>query len=87
MEQISTVRDLIDLWPSRRQLAADVGATEARVHKWAQTGSIPPKYHLSLVEAGRARGLPVSADLVVRIHAPRPAAEGEVLAPDSRGAA
>lgn len=71
MEQISTVRDLIDIWPSRKDLAGDIGASVARVHKWAQAGAIPARFHQLLLDAAVRRGLPVTAEIIVRIHAPR----------------
>lgn len=66
----TTVRELIDLWPSRRELADDIGTTVERVQKWARFQSIPAKYHLAVLEAAERRGLAVTADLIVRLHAP-----------------
>lgn len=79
----TTIRDLINLWPSRAMLAADLTAglpgrtvTAGQVHKWAAHGSIPPRYHAALICAGQARGLSVDAALVVQLHAPRAAGSG-----------
>lgn len=71
MEQISTIRALVALWPTRQDFADEVGVPLARVHKWITTGAVPAKHHLAIVNAGEARDLPVSADLVVRLHAPQ----------------
>ena len=77
MEKISSIRDLVNLWPTRFELARDListcsslKVTEAQVHKWAKNGSIPPKYHHSILKAGRARGFNFDADLIVELHAP-----------------
>jgi hypothetical protein len=69
MEQISSVRDLIDLWPARKGLADACGVPVARVHKWAEVGSIPAKYHLAVLNSALGAGYPVTADLMVRLHA------------------
>jgi hypothetical protein len=69
MEQISTIRALVGLWPSRAEFADDAGAPVSRVHKWVTANAIPAKHHLAIIEAGRGRGLPVSADLMVALHA------------------
>lgn len=69
MDEISTVRAVIDLWPSRKALAEAVGASVAAVHKWAQAGAIPARFHQSVIDAGQAQGLPLTAEMMVRLHA------------------
>lgn len=76
MEKISTVSDLIALWPRRADLASDI--TQALggrstvsvdvVHKWARSGSIPARFHFALLSAARDRGFEVTAELIVRVH-------------------
>lgn len=73
MQSSLTVRDIIDLWPSRAALAEDITAdddpvTLATVHKWAQRGSIPSRYHAELLRAATDRAIPLSADDVVAAH-------------------
>ena len=73
MAEISTIPDLIDLWPSRRELADDCSTAEDavtvdRVHKWAKAHSIPAKYHLRIVQASARRGFPVTAMCLARLH-------------------
>lgn len=77
MENISSIRDLINLWPTRADLASDIGkachalkATTAQVHKWAETQSIPAKYHQAILFAAGERGFSITADLIVRLHHP-----------------
>jgi len=79
MDDVSSIRDLINLWPRRADLAADIAgrapwlriSTQA-VHKWAENGSIPARYHHAVLESAGARGFPVTADLIVRLHARPP---------------
>lgn len=75
MEKISTIRDLIDLWPRRADLASDLSALMAprcvsaeRIHKWAATGSIPAGYHAAVITAAVHRGFGVTAETIVRLH-------------------
>lgn len=77
MEAISSIRDLVNLWPTRSSLVEDLRifspgmkVTTARVHKWAENGSIPAKYQFSVLTAGRHRGFSITADLIVKLHAP-----------------
>ena len=65
---IETVKDLIDLWPTRKVLAEDVATTKERVDKWAQTGSIPARFHAAVLRAATVRGFEVTADDIVRMH-------------------
>ena len=78
MDKISSIRDLVNLWPTRSELAQDLMSacsslkvTTAQVHKWAEKGSIPSKYHHPMLMAGRGRGFGITADLIVSLHAPK----------------
>lgn len=65
-----TIKALIDLWPTRATCAHDVGVTKSRVDKWAQSNSIPARYHRRVVESAKVRGFAgVSADLLADLHA------------------
>lgn len=68
MTEPSTITALIDLWPARRDLAADIGVMTDRVHKWAKSNAIPARFHLRVVMAAEERGFPVTAELMVRLH-------------------
>lgn len=73
MSKPSTIRSLIELWPSRREMAADVSVpfdevTAERVHGWVKSGSIPARYHRRIVLAAQKRGLAVDADLLADLH-------------------
>jgi len=65
----STIRDVIDSWPKRLDLASDLGTSVDRIHKWVRSNTIPPKYHQALLLAAQRRGFDLSADDLVRIHA------------------
>jgi len=69
MSNPSSFRDLIAQWPSRDVFAEDIGVGVASVHKWAKTGSVRARYFQRIVDAGQARGLPVSPELLVRLAA------------------
>lgn len=77
MEQISTVRGLVSLWPGRSEFAADCGVPLERVHGWVRANSIPARYHAEVLRAACARQLSVSAFDLVRIHDKASASEGE----------
>lgn len=69
MSTPASIRAIIDMWPARRDLASDVQVSADRVHKWAQVGAIPARYHFAVITAGQARGFDVTADLMARLHA------------------
>lgn len=69
MEKISTIRDLVELWPTRAEFASDLGVPIARVHKWVSANTIPAKYQRAVVDSGSGRGIAVTADLIVNLHA------------------
>lgn len=79
MDNISSIRGLIDLWPKRSDLASDLTSLLGRsvstdsVHKWAANGGIPAKYQRGVVIAGRERGFPIDAELMLELHHPRDA--------------
>lgn len=56
MKQTHPITDLIDSWPTRQALADEVGASVDAVHKWANSGRIPPGYQLAVSDAAIARG-------------------------------
>lgn len=78
MENISIISDLmtyknistlIAAWPTRAMLASDLGLSVDRVHKWAQSGTIPARYQLGVLEAATRRAIPLTADELVRLNA------------------
>jgi hypothetical protein len=43
-QQINSFRELIELWPSREGMAADIGAKSSAVSKWWQRDSVPAEW-------------------------------------------
>jgi len=68
MERISTVRDLVALWPSRLDFAVEINVPVDRVHKWITSDSIPAKHHQTILDCAEGHSLPVSASDLVAIH-------------------
>lgn len=73
MQQEPTVKDIVDLWPSRAALAADIDSasdpvTVAQINKWAQRGTIPSPYHARILRAAEARGFAITAAQIVAAH-------------------
>lgn len=55
-KQPGSARELIDLWPTHRLLAEDVGVSQWRVAKWHQRSSIPPEHWAPVIRAAAQRG-------------------------------
>lgn len=51
-----TFVDVINFWPSRPQLAHDLGLTIGQVQKWADRDRIPSEHWNALIEAAGKRG-------------------------------
>lgn len=54
--------DILGRWPSRKELAEDIGKGVIVVHRWHQRKSIPAEYDLDLVEAASKRGIGLSLE-------------------------
>lgn len=75
MTSILTIRDLIASWPTRRDLAEQIGASVEIVHKWAAFGRIPADWQAAVLAAAQSRGIDVSAEWMIAQHARSEAAE------------
>lgn len=51
---------IIDLWPSRQDMADDAGVDLYAVHRWYQRAAIPGKHDARLLAAAERRGLPLT---------------------------
>lgn len=75
MDEISTVKQLIDRFPTRQALAAAVSrlggvpVSADRVHGWARFGSIPARFHRAVVLAAAEFGIGATADMLDALHA------------------
>lgn len=63
------VRSFIALWPTRADLASEIGVSKEVVHKWAQRGSIPAEHHLAVFNAAARRGFTSDPLVLPRLHA------------------
>ena len=64
------VRDIISLWPTRRELADEIGAKVAAVHKWAAANRIPSDWQYKVVQAANRRGFTeVTSEAMLIAHA------------------
>jgi hypothetical protein len=73
MDNTLTVRNIVDLWPSRLALADDIHTeddpvTLATVHKWVQRSSIPSRYHAAVLRSALRRDIALSAGVLVAAH-------------------
>lgn len=59
-------QEIIEKWPSRRDLAEDLGVNLYAVHHWHNRGRIPARYDAALVGAAKARDISIDfADLAM----------------------
>lgn len=68
MTEISSIKALIQCWPSRKVLADDIEVSVDRVNKWAQTSSIPARFHARIIRSAVAREIVLTADDLARLH-------------------
>jgi hypothetical protein len=74
MRDMTSVKDLLDRWPSRAEVAADISAqgdeviSVDRVHKWARSGTIPPRFWARLIASAARREVPLTAEILVSLH-------------------
>ena len=54
MSEIGSFRAIIELWPSREAMSADVGAPATAVTKWGQRNSIPAEWWSAVLATDRA---------------------------------
>jgi len=62
-------RQIIDMWPSRRDLALDAGRSPITVNSWFQRNRIPPEVFSRLCRAAARRGINLTADDLARSRA------------------
>jgi len=82
MSSFRTIRDVIDLWPTRSALADDMRivapfapVSSERISKWPSADAIPARFHQAVLEAAILRGFLVTAQDLVSLHAAKPGAE------------
>jgi hypothetical protein len=50
------MQHIFELWPTVKELAADLGKPYTTVHSWHLRGSIPAEYDADLIAAAKKRG-------------------------------
>lgn len=71
-----TAAEIIDLWPSRADLARDLDVSYQTVSKWRLRRSIPPAYWKRLLISASTHAIPnVTAMALVDAHAESPKAD------------
>jgi hypothetical protein len=70
---ISSFREVIDLWDTREELAAEIGRDSRLVSKWWQRRSIPADSWASICDLPKARDAGVTAELLAELAAREPA--------------
>ena len=80
MDTARTPEEILTLWPSRAELAADAGRNLFAAHRWHQRGRLwPAELDAKMLASAKARGIKLTADHLVAARAgaeqpPRPAA-------------
>ena len=69
---ISSFRALIELWPSREGLAADIGAKPAAVSKWHQRDSVPAEWWAPILSTETAIKSRVRPETLIDLAARAP---------------
>ena len=69
---MQSFREIIAAWPTRREMAEELGVSVARVHKWHEREQIPGEMDVRLVPALKRRGVRVSYEDIARLLAEQP---------------
>ena len=70
MSEKSSIRELIDTWPTRKALADEIGANVEAVHKWAAANRIPSDWQAAVIVAALRIGMnDINGDWMVQHHA------------------
>lgn len=83
---VPSVAELVALWPSRPDFAADVGVKIGLVNSWVHRGVIPDLYWLAISDGAQRRGIAgVSLEVLARMrardrHAPQSRSDAPSLA-------
>lgn len=72
MEQPTSYKQVIGLWPSITDLATELGEKPFTVEKWRTRNRVPDRVWKRLVLAAETRNLPVTTDLLAELAEKRP---------------
>jgi predicted nucleic acid-binding protein len=76
---MSRFQQIIEQWPSRRDLAEDVGVNLYAVHHWHHRNRIPANYDAALIEAASRRGIALGFEDLALARAHRANSEVNTL--------
>ncbi len=66
MKTDRTPEEILKLWPSRAELAADAGRDVFAAHRWHQRGRLwPAQLDAKMLASAKARGIKLTADHLV----------------------
>jgi len=69
MTDLSSFQSIIDLWPSREAMAADIGAKASAVSKWWQRDSVPAEWWSAVLATEIALGAGLDAAALTALAA------------------
>lgn len=69
MLDVHSISDLIALWPTLADFAHDLGVDYGAAKQMRRRSSISVKHWDKLMRAARRKGVRISADMLVRLHA------------------
>ena len=67
------MQNIIQIWPTVRDISEDLGVPYTTAHSWFTRGRIPAAYDLALVSAAKKRGVSLTLEqlAVARAHPPQ----------------
>lgn len=71
MSTILQARDVVAMWPSRDDLAADCDVEPIAVYRWERRNRIPPHRYRLLLDAAKRRGIPLSPETLFQMETGR----------------
>lgn len=69
MSDLSSFRTVIELWPSRGAMAADIGAGASTVSKWWQRDSMPAEWWAAVLSTDVAASARLTAEVLTALAA------------------
>lgn len=80
----ASFRNVIDLWPSREVMAADVAAgSSSVVSKWWQRDSIPAEWWAAILDTAKANENGLTANILIALAAHEPLDQSGVSVPEA----
>lgn len=64
-----TAKDILDLWPTRADVARDIGYPDVTVRAWGNRDSIPGVADVPLVSAAKRRGFALTFEMLAHSRA------------------